>query len=223
MRKKTSRVVVRWINRKIGEYLPLVITKKFFGANFTPDGNIREVGGGRIFFRSGQLDAERLESLLLKGGVRTVVNLRGERSERHWYIEELETCKDLGVTHHDLRIPQMEPSREAILEYIGIIESDDNYPLLVHCTGGKDRSGLASAIYRMVKLGDEVREAMKELNPNASKGSTIRRFFEDYKSRGQDEGITFKEYVTRWDGRGYEYHEKKTLCRRIKDWLKNKG
>ncbi|MEK6918615.1 MAG: tyrosine-protein phosphatase [Nanoarchaeota archaeon] len=163
------------------------------------------------FYRCGQIDCDELEELVKTKGIKAVVNLRGEKEGRHWYDEEIELCKDLGVKHFDVKMSSMEPWREAIIKYLEIINDRQNYPLDVHCTGHKDRSGLASAIYRVEILGHKTRDAMRELNPQPHKESMFYRFMSDYELFGEGRNKKFSEWTEEWDGKGYEQEKAKLL------------
>ena len=44
------------------------------------------------------------------------------------------------------------PTRRELLQLIDLLETC-SYPLLIHCKSGADRTGLASALYRLVRRG----------------------------------------------------------------------
>jgi hypothetical protein len=50
------------------------------------------------------------------------------------------------------------PTRRDLLTLIDTLNSCP-YPLLIHCKSGADRTGLASALYRMIRLGQTPSEA----------------------------------------------------------------
>ena len=50
------------------------------------------------------------------------------------------------------------PSRDQILQLLDLFERCD-YPLLIHCKSGSDRTGLAVALYRLVIDGDPPEQA----------------------------------------------------------------
>lgn len=125
--------------------------------------NLAEVDPGR-FYRSAQLDGPELEAAVRELGLKTVINLRGENAGKAWYDEERTTLAALGVAQIDIRTGSREMfSREALLLlHDALLEAE--YPMLVHCHTGADRSGATSAIYRILILGDEKADALDELS-----------------------------------------------------------
>ena len=98
-------------------------------------------------------------------GIRTVVNLRGEDPNADWHQSESAICAELGVELVNIRMSASElPSRETLLLLYDTFQTAD-YPILIHCKAGADRTGAASAIWRMVILGDDNAAAAAELAP----------------------------------------------------------
>ena len=115
-------------------------------------GNIHAVEPG-VVYRSGQLDAGQLQRLVDTKGIRTILNLRGAYPDRPWYQAEAEAARRLGVKHLSIHISA---DKEPRLETMAAIEralATAPKPLLIHCMGGADRSGLASAIYEFAVAG----------------------------------------------------------------------
>jgi protein tyrosine/serine phosphatase len=95
--------------------------------------------------------------VLADHGIRTVVTLRPDRgaapnSDAH----EDEICRARGVKF--VRIPPRvageEEAGDAALDqvaraFLGVMDDPGNYPVLVHCTAGRDRTGTMCAVYRM--------------------------------------------------------------------------
>ncbi|MGE0551873.1 MAG: tyrosine-protein phosphatase [Gemmatimonadales bacterium] len=114
-------------------------------------------------WRAAQPSPERLRRWLGLG-IRTVVNLRGRhRSGAYWL--EREACEALGLTLVDFRLRSHEaPSRDQLHRARAILEEVE-YPILMHCKSGADRTGLMAALYRVVREGAPVSEARAELSP----------------------------------------------------------
>lgn len=126
--------------------------------------NFHTVAEGLVY-RSAQPTPEGLLTAFDRLGVRTVVNLRGESPGESWWEREHETCEAAGVAIVDIRMSaQALPPRETLLElYDTLLRAE--YPILIHCQGGADRTGAAAAIWRMVVLGESNRDAKAELSP----------------------------------------------------------
>jgi len=98
-------------------------------------------------------------------GIKTILNLRGPNEDAPWYRAEREVAEALGVTLCDQRMSaQTLPSGQRLAEILDILKNGE-YPMLVHCQGGADRTGAISAIYRMYILGHDRADALTELSP----------------------------------------------------------
>ena len=98
-------------------------------------------------FRSAQLYGEYCTPLLKNAQIATLINLRGKNPRSTWYNPERNTCSKLGIVHidsplHSRRLPQKE-----MLSYLLRAFNNALTPILIKCSGGADRTALASAIY----------------------------------------------------------------------------
>ena len=116
-------------------------------------------------YRSAQLDAETLKLVLDTHGIKTVINLRGENEDALWYRKERAAVAEAGVELVDIRMSAGRlPSREALLLLYDTFQSAE-YPILMHCQSGADRTGAAAAIWRLVVAGEPREIAQQELSP----------------------------------------------------------
>jgi protein tyrosine/serine phosphatase len=94
-------------------------------------------------------------------GIKTIINLRGMSSSPS-YLEELKVANELGVRHVDIEISARQlPPPEKVEELLKTFAKGP-YPILVHCSGGADRSGLASVLYRVICEDEPFTSALKE-------------------------------------------------------------
>lgn len=126
----------------------------------------KEVIPGEMY-RSGQLSKDGLNSFCREYGIKTVFNLRGEHPGKEWFEGEKEACDSLGIKLYNIKLsvkysPENEEHRKKISEYIKLSEECEK-PLLTHCDGGADRTGLACALY-LLKSGAELKEAKKQMS-----------------------------------------------------------
>lgn len=109
-------------------------------------GNFHSVVAGELY-RSAQPGATDLRLAVGSYGIRSVINLRGANSGAGWYREEIAASAALGVQHFDF---PMSADRALTLrqaaKLIALMRQAPK-PLLIHCQGGADRSGLAAALY----------------------------------------------------------------------------
>ncbi len=108
--------------------------------------NRHEVAPG-LLYRSAQLPVEDFISLAQQAGLRTVFNLRGENVGQDWYDAQYQAAQKLGVGFINYR---MSASRELTIEEMNELAQmlrDAPKPVLIHCSSGSDRTGLACALY----------------------------------------------------------------------------
>ena len=112
-------------------------------------------------WRSNQPGRFRLEELRQRG-FRTLLNLRGERRESHFLLEERDAA-ELGfdLVNIDLHA-RAANRREALLALFDAFREAER-PILMHCKSGADRTGLAAALYLIAFEGRSVAEARRDI------------------------------------------------------------
>jgi protein tyrosine/serine phosphatase len=126
-------------------------------------GNIHTVEGG-ILYRSAQLDKSQFYAVLRSKHIKSILNLRGAHPGEAWYDDELAVSTALGIRHYDYGISANRvATAKQIREILKIVEAAPK-PLLVHCRGGADRSGLVAALYLFVEEGASAEDADRQLS-----------------------------------------------------------
>lgn len=127
---------------------------------YFPMYNFRTVEEGS-FYGSRQMGGRALESAIEERGIRTVINLRGENPGSDWYDEEAAACARAGVTLVNLGWSQGSlPEPASLARFVEVVESGEG-PFLAHCAGGTHRTGVAAAVYLLLK-GESVETARKQ-------------------------------------------------------------
>lgn len=126
-------------------------------------GNLHQIGTSEVY-RSAQLSASGFESVIKDHNIKTVINLRGAQQNSDWYDAERATSAKRGVTYIDLPLSANEVPDDAKLDHLIATMRDAEKPLLIHCEGGADRSGLAAALYRRVINDETYEKAAEELS-----------------------------------------------------------
>jgi protein tyrosine/serine phosphatase len=135
----------------------------FAVAAVAPNDNLREVDPGK-FYRSGQMSPDRLREVIDTLGIKTIINLRGAKPKMGWYRDEVAVAREKGVRLISLRVGVYRlPHRRDLIVLLDAFRTAER-PILVHCRGGADRSGLASAIYQMEYMGRQKQEALEMLS-----------------------------------------------------------
>ena len=113
---------------------------------FVMNANFREVVTGKIY-RSAQPSPEHLRKWVEQYGIKTVINLRGDREK---VIErEQATADELGVKLVSIYLSGRRlATTPELTELMNAIENAET-PVLLHCEHGIDRAGTASALAAM--------------------------------------------------------------------------
>ena len=140
----------------IGIILPVVVGYLAF---LHLSGNFHEVSKGQVY-RAAQMDGQALARWKREYGIASVLNLRGENTGADWYETELALTDHLDIQHIDFRMSaSKELDKAQVMALIDIMKAAPK-PMLIHCLGGADRTGLASALYvaGIEKGGEEAAE-----------------------------------------------------------------
>lgn len=149
MRNDLPTAFMNWsrpIVRGLAFFMLLItITAGYYGV-MRLAGNFHTTIPGELY-RSAQPSPAQLASYKETYGIKTIVNLRGENSGRAWYDKEVAASSRLGLKHLDFRMSaRHELSQDEATALLSILKQAEK-PILIHCEGGADRSGLAAALY----------------------------------------------------------------------------
>jgi tyrosine-protein phosphatase SIW14 len=160
----------------------LLAVSAFAGTRSATLANIRIDNFGQIsqnYYRGAQPE-NRDYADLARLGVKTVIDLQadGEAGEKG-------LVERAGMKFY--RIPMTtsdRPSDSAVTQFLKLVNDPANQPVYVHCKGGRHRTGVMTAVYRMTNNGwtaDRAYQEMKQFRFEGFPGHpTLKRFVYDY-------------------------------------------
>jgi len=93
-------------------------------------------------------------AFLAPHGFKSLINLRGENADYRWWTHEKRVASVLGIRHFDVKLSSRNlPSRSGLAALFGAFDAAER-PVLIKCSGGQDRTGLAAALYLLHLRGD---------------------------------------------------------------------
>ena len=93
---------------------------------------------------------------LEKLGIRTVINLR-------WFNNDRKEAQGTSLRTERVKILTWDVDDDHVIEVMRMLKQPENGPFLIHCQHGADRTGLMSAMYRILEQGWSVDDALAEL------------------------------------------------------------
>jgi uncharacterized protein (TIGR01244 family) len=161
-RHTIGRISPKWIRRSFGPIL------EWFDLYAIDHGIFRSIYSNTHqvtphLWRSSQPAPYQIRRLARKG-IRTIINMRGERDCGSYRLEA-SACARYGVKliNFPLLRSRMAPSKEGIRQAKELLEQIE-YPALVHCKSGADRAGLLCGLYLVFQEGAPIEQAMHQLD-----------------------------------------------------------
>jgi protein tyrosine/serine phosphatase len=123
--------------------------------------NFREVTPGRVY-RAGIYSKDSLQRILKRQQIRTVVQFSGDVTPRFRAYDAFVAAQP-GMRHVKMpRYVTTVPTYQDTMAVMAILTNDVNWPVLVHCEHGKDRTGYFIMLYRMLHDGWTWERALQE-------------------------------------------------------------
>jgi len=159
--------------------------------------NFYHLGGG--MYRSSQPSPRQIRRYQRRHGLKTIINLRGVHDYGSFLFED-ETCAELGIALHNVKLYSRTPPSVDEVHAMDELFRSIEYPALLHCKSGADRAGLGAALYRILRLGHPVAEAMRELDWRyghfkQAKTGVLDFFFTQYLVDNARQPVPFLEWV----------------------------
>jgi protein tyrosine phosphatase (PTP) superfamily phosphohydrolase (DUF442 family) len=159
---KVVRKSARWQRRILAVLLFLEVTLSIYVVVTICHANFHVVVSGEVY-RSGQMNAEQFTRAIQNYGIKSILNLRGENPMTDWHRVETATSAKLNVAHYDRSLGSGTPLTLEQMDDLVTLLRQAPKPILIHCYGGADRSGLVSALYCFAIDGEKPKQADKQL------------------------------------------------------------
>jgi hypothetical protein len=141
---------------------------------------------GKVY-RSAQLSEEKLRRVIAEKHIRTVVNLRGCCPDMDWYMNDARATHATGISQEDITLSaKRHPPPSEIRRLIEVFDRTE-YPVILHCARGSDRTGLASAVAVLLLTDGGLPAARRQMWPryghlNAGRTALLDLFFDYYEA-----------------------------------------
>ena len=158
LRRYTAAVAVLFV---LGSTSLSVTAAEPTAASASALANIRIDNFGEVnerYYRGAQPKSDDFRALAAIG-VKTLIDLAEEGDAR-----EEANARTAGM--HFVRIPMtthQPPSADTIARFLALVNDPANQPVYVHCIGGRHRTGVMTAVYRMTMEGWNAARAWTEV------------------------------------------------------------
>jgi protein tyrosine/serine phosphatase len=131
------------------------------------------------YFRGAQPDTRDYPDLAALG-IKTVIDLtRDGRSDEAGLVQRA------GMKFYRIPLTTSEqPSEAAVTRFLTLVNDPANWPVFVHCQGGRHRTGIMTAVYRMTNEGWSANQAYDEMRQYHFEGfpphPVLKSFVYDY-------------------------------------------
>jgi protein tyrosine/serine phosphatase len=108
-----------------------------------------------LLYRGAQPTSEGMQALK-NLGIKTIVNLRAFHSDR-------DEIGELALAYEHIPMIAVFPNDDDMIRFLHLVTDETRTPVFVHCQHGADRTGVMSAIYRIVVQGWRKQDAIDEM------------------------------------------------------------
>lgn len=212
-----------WEEMKNGqkEEIGIAVAKRMIGRkrflHWLLKGNIGTVAknGDFAIYRSKLPTADSIAKWKSQGVTR-VLSLNGEQDQKTWYhpkdpktgrfgkaqevVLEDFIKESMGLSHSFVKMSASRaPSDQELLTVFKILMDESKGPVLFHCKGGSDRTGIIAALYQFEFLGVSKTEAKATMRKHlwaANDGTEIQGLYLDLYRKGHIRALLKKAKVT---------------------------
>jgi tyrosine-protein phosphatase SIW14 len=134
---------------------------------------------GRVdstYFRGGQPQGQDYATLAATG-IKTIVNLTSDDAQPN----EKSMTEAAGMKYFQIPMTTHEvPTPAQIAQFLTIVNDKANQPVYVHCVGGRHRTGVMTAIYRMTNDNWSASQAFAEMKKYKFGADFLHAEFKDF-------------------------------------------
>jgi protein tyrosine/serine phosphatase len=164
-------------------------------------GDINNFGQVTEFYYRGEQPKGDDYNQLASIGVKTIIDLRDDPKDYARSLTEQARMKYVNLPMSDKDYP----APDAVSKFLSIVNDHENWPVYVHCAGGRHRTGAMTAVYRMTMQGwdaDRAYEEMKEYDFYTRFGHKAMKTFvfdycRDMSLRRTENQITVNDLINR--------------------------
>jgi protein tyrosine/serine phosphatase len=121
--------------------------------------DVHNFGKVTDFFYRGAQPKDNNYFQLAALGVKTIIDLRNDPKD---YAKEM--TERHGMKYINLPMSDKDyPAADTAPKFLTLINNQENWPVYVHCAGGRHRTGVMTAVYRMSVQGWDVNRAYAEM------------------------------------------------------------
>src|SRR5262245_31919285 len=122
-------------------------------------GDIDNFGQVTEFYYRGEQPKGNDYNRLAAIGVRTIIDLRDDPKD---YAKSL--TEQAGMKYINLPMSDKDyPAPDAASRFLALVNDKENWPVYVHCAGGRHRTGAMTAVFRMTSQGWDINRAYEEM------------------------------------------------------------
>ena len=140
---------------------------------------IRVDNFGRVnarYYRGGQPEDRDYQDLAALG-VKAIINLTSDDAQR----DEQARTEQAGMKYFQIPMTtHRAPTSAEVAEFLKIVNDPANQPVFVHCVGGRHRTGVMTAVYRMNEDGWSADQAFREMKQYKFGADFLHAEFRDY-------------------------------------------
>jgi tyrosine-protein phosphatase SIW14 len=144
--------------------------------------NIRIVNFGRVsgtYYRGAQPEGRDYEDLAA-AGVKSVINLTSDDADAN----EKTMVEGAGMKYFQIPMTTHQPPTAAQLSaFLKIVNDPERQPVYVHCVGGRHRTGVMTAVYRMTDDGWTANRAFAEMKQYKYGAGSLHPEFKEFLRR----------------------------------------